>query len=413
MQRTYHRLTAARVEKLKPVPGKHPDGDGLYLKVTPALVASWAFRFMINGTAREMGLGPVRHITLSRARQLAAQARDLKREGTDPLTARQAKKLGASVARAKTMSFQQCARAYIHAHRKNMQWSHSLENHAFPVIGSLPVETIDTPLVLQVIEPLWTTATETASRVRGRIENILDWAKTREYRSGENPARWKGHLDNLLPKRSQVAPVQHQPALPYRAIAAFMTDLRAVDASDARALEFAILCASRTGEVLAAKWEEFGDYLADRVWTIPGKRMKMRKEHRVALSAAALAILEQQKAIRVNDYVFPGQGDKAAGRSTLDNVLKRRLPPYYDAEGRKVTVHGFRSTFSDWVADQTSFDRDVREMALAHAVSDKVEAAYRRGDMFAKRLNLAEAWGRYCAGAEVVSFPVEEVRQSA
>jgi integrase len=247
----------------------------------------------------------------------------------------------------------------------------------------LPVESIDTHLVMQVLEPIWNTKHETARRIRGRIENVLDWAKTREYRDGENPARWRGHLQNLLQKRSKIAPVVHHAALPYREVSAFMAALRALDNSGARALELLILTASRSGEVLKAKWSEFD--LTGRLWTIPAERMKASKEHRVPLSAAVLAVLEKQAAIRVNDHVFAAaRGTGHADKNTLAKVLKRR--------GRSgTTVHGFRSTFSDWCAECTVVPSEVREMALAHTVGNAVENAYRRGDMFAKRRALAEA----------------------
>jgi integrase len=415
--RSYKRLSRAEVNRLVAArqPGMYADGDGLYLSIAKAGTASWTFRYMLARAAHEMGLGPVRDVGLKKARDAAYQARALKRQGTDPLAAKQQQKQGAAVAKAKTMTFAQCAKAYITAHQtgwKNAQhrrqWTASLEAYVYPVFGALPVADIDTGLIMQVLRPIWNDKTETASRLRGRIENILDSAKADGLRDGDNPARWRGHLEHKLPKRSMVAPVQHQPALPYREIAAFMTDLRSQDGADLRALELAILCASRSGEVLEAKWSEFGD-LADRVWTIPAERMKMKKEHRVPLSDAALAVLQKQKVIRVNDYVFAGQGEKPAGRSTLDNTLKRRLGRiYYDEQGRKVTVHGFRSTFRDWAGEETGSDPQVVEMALAHTIANKAEAAYRRGDLFKKRRDLMDAWAAYCAGgAEVVSFPAE------
>lgn len=321
---------------------------------------------------------------------------------------RGAKRQGAATAKAKAMTFQQCARAYITAHQAAWsaqhaaQWASSVEAYCYPVFGSLPVADIDTVLVMKVVEPLWTTATETASRMRGRIENILDCAKTRELRSGENPARRRGHLDNLLPKKAKVAPVQHHPALPYGQVAGFMADLRREGDVSARALELAILTASRSGEVLKAKWSEFD--LDERLWTIPGERMKAGKEHRVPLSDAAMAIIEQQRAIRSGDYVFAAQrGGGLLGKNALSRVLKRLGRP-------DLTVHGFRSTFSDWCAESTSTPSEVREMALVHTIGNLAEAAYRRGDLFAKRRALSEAWAAYCDGAEVVSLA--EVRSA-
>jgi integrase len=407
MQRTYQRLSLARVRQIVAAgkPGLYPDGDGLYLSISKAGTASWCYRYMIAGRSREMGLGPVRYVGLAEARRLAYEARALKRDGIDPIEARRAKRQGAAVAQAKTMSFAQCARAYITAHQgawsrqHAAQWVSSVENYCFPVFGNLPVDTIDTGLVMQVVGPLWNTATETASRVRGRIESVLDWAKVSGFRSGENPARWRGHLGELLPKKTKVAPVQHHAALDYREIAAFMSDLRAQDEPGMRALELAILCASRTDEVLAAPWCEFK--LEERVWTIPAERMKGKKEHRVPLSDAAVAVLEKQQAIRSSDYVFAGRDNRPPAKGTLDRALKRL--------GRgAVTVHGFRSSFRDWAAEQTHFPREIVEMALAHKVAKGSEAAYWRGDVIAKRRALAEAWAAYCAGgAEVIDFPAE------
>lgn len=262
------------------------------------------------------------------------------------------------------------------------QWQQTLEDYVYPIFGSLPVLAIDTVLVMKAIEPIWTTKPETASRVRGRIESVLDWATARGYRSGENSARWKGHLENLLPKRSKVARVEHHAALPYAELPGFMAELRQQNGIAARALEFAILTAARTGEVIGATWAEI-DFEA-RLWTVPAGRMKAGRDHRVPLSEAAMAILRLLHGARTGDRVFP-----ISNMAML--MLLRRM-------GRgDLTAHGFRSTFSDWCAEQTNTPSEVREMALAHTVGDKVEAAYRRGDMFDKRRHLAEAWARYCA----------------
>lgn len=409
MTRIYRRLTVATVKALaaKRTLGKHADGDGLYLVVTPTGTVSWSFRYMLNGRPREMGLGPLRDIGLSHARQLALQARGLKRQGADPIEARKAQRQGAAVVAAKAMSFRACARAYIQAHQSSWknalhtrQWPASLERFVYPVFGDLPVGAIDVGLVLKAIEPIWTTTPETASRVRGRIEAVLDWAAARGYRSGDNPARWRGHLENLLPRRNKRRDVVHLAALPYSEIAPFMAELLQQADISARALEFAILAASRSGEVLGARWAEIN--VAERLWTIPGSRMKSGREHRVPLSDAALAIVEQMAAIRTNEFVFPGSKRPAIGGDAMRRMLKQL--------GRTdLTVHGFRSSFSDWCAEQTNFPAEVREMALAHAVGDKVEAAYRRGDLFEKRRRLAEAWAQYCS-APIVTGEIVPIR---
>lgn len=292
MQRTYRRLTAARVAKLAAArtPGKFPDGDGLSLVIAKSGAASWVYRYMLAGRNREMGLGPARDVSLKEAREAALEARGLKRSGVDPLAARQARRQGEAVARARSMTFAQCAKAYITAHQKGWGTQHvrqstaAFETYVFPLIGDLPVEVIDTALVLKVLQPLWQTVTTTAAKVRGQIESVLDWATVSELRRGANPARWKGHLEHKLAKRSLVAPVKHHPALPYQEIAGFIARLRVHDDQDLRALELAILCAARSGEVLGARWPEFNQ--PERLWVIPPERMKAGKEHRVPLRLA-------------------------------------------------------------------------------------------------------------------------------
>jgi integrase len=291
------------------------------------------------------------------------------------------------------MSFDQCRDAYLAAHRAGWrnakhaaQWTNTLDAYVTPVFGRLSVGAIDTALVTKALEPIWSAKTETASRVRGRIEAILDWAKARGYRGGENPARWRGHLDSLLPARSKVRRVEHHAALPFTEIGAFMAQLREQSTIAARALEFTILTAARTGEVLGARWDEID--IDTAVWTVPQDRMKGGREHRVPLSAAALAVIEQMHSRRENDYVFPGDRRDRLSDKGMDMLLRRM--------GRAVTVHGFRSSFRDWAAECTHFAREVAEAALAHAVGDKVEAAYRRGDLFAKRQRLMSEWAGYC-----------------
>ncbi len=377
-------------------PGYTGDGGGLYLQISKYGTPSWAFRYRVSGRLREAGLGSLDTWSLAEARERARRFRQLRGEGLDPIEERRAERQKAKLDAAKAMTFRQCADAYIAAHsagwrnpKHAAQWPSTLQTYVYPVMGDLPVQAVDTGLVMKAIEPIWNAKPETASRVRGRIESVLDWAKARGYREHENPARWKGHLDNLLPARSKVRRVEHHAALPDPEIAAFIRELRAQDGIAARALEFAILTAARTGEVIGATWAEID--LEGRLWTIPGGRMKSGREHRVPLSEAALAVLRGMAAIREGAHIFPGgrAGRPISNMSML--MLLRRM-------GRgELTVHGFRSAFSDWCAEQTNTPSEVREMALAHVVGDKVEAAYRRGDLFDKRRQLAEAWARYCA----------------
>jgi len=368
--------------------GLYGDGGGLFLQVSESGAKSWVFRFKERGRLRVMGLGSLYTISLADARERARECRKLRLEGVDPIEERRGRRLAERLEEAKAITFAECASAYIGAHRtgwKNgkhaAQWPSTLATYVYPVFGDHPVHAIDTTLVMKVIEPIWTEKPETASRIRGRIEAVLDWATARGYRAGENPARWKGHLQNLLPKRSKVRQVKHHAALPYAELPGFMGELRRQKGLAARALEFAILNAARTGEVIGASWGEI-DFAA-RLWTIPGKRMKAGREHRVPLSDPAMGILRSVHQARTSDRVF-----SVSNMAML--MLLRRMGH------RDLTAHGFRSTFSDWCAEQTNTPSEVREMALAHVVGDKVEAAYRRGDLFQKRRQLAEAWASYC-----------------
>jgi integrase len=293
------------------------------------------------------------------------------------------------------MTFDACAAAYIAAHNTSWrnakhrdQWRNTLTSYAGPAFGSLPVQSIDVGLVMKALEPIWQAKPETASRLRGRIEAVLDWATVRGHRKGENPARWRGHLDKLLPARSKVHKVKHHPALPYNEMADFVAELRKQEGVAARALEFLILTAARTGEVIGARWDEVD--VEEKIWVVPAARMKAGREHRVPLSSAAVAILEEMKKIRESDFVFPGgKKGKPLSNMAMLAVLKRI--------GRSdLTAHGFRSSFRDWAAERTNFPREVAEMALAHTVGDKVEAAYRRGDLLQKRRQIMEAWARFC-----------------
>jgi len=400
MPRVIGKLTALKINKAKQ-PGMYGDGGGLYLRVTDEGAKNWVFRFMLNGRARWMGMGPLHTINLAEARKRAGEHRLRRHDGVDPIDARRAERRQAQLDAAKAVTFKECAEAYIKAHRAGWrnskhaaQWAATLATYAGPVIGALPVQAIDTALVMKVIEPLWTTKPETASRLRGRIEAVLDWAKVHGYRAGENPARWRGHLDHLLPARSKVREVKHHAALPYADVPGFLIALREQEGIAARALEFAILTAARTGETIGAKWGEINS--SDRVWVIPAARMKARKEHRVPLSERAFAILKGMQPHRhaADGLVFPGgkPGQSLSNMAFL--MLLRRM-------GRgNLTAHGFRSSFRDWAAERTNFPAEVAEIALAHTVSDKTVAAYNRSDLFDRRRRLMADWATFCTAPE-------------
>lgn len=391
------KLNEFRIKSSLKKPGSYCDGGGLWLLVQSLTSRSWFYRYMRELKSHDMGLGPYPEITLAEARRRAAEARQLRAHGKDPLAEREATRVAARVNAAKSMTFRQCSAAYIASHeatwkneKHRYQWRATLDT-ANEILGDLPVHEIDVGLVLRVLEPIWTTKNETASRLRGRIEAILDWATVRGYRTGANPAQWKGRLAHALPARARVRRVEHHAALPFDEIGAFMAALRKQDGTAARALEFTILTAARTNETIGATWAEID--LDAKIWIVPGPRMKAKKEHRVALSDAAIALLTAIKPddATADQFVFPGRraGKPLSNMSML--VLLRRM-------GRDdLTVHGFRSTFSDWAAERTAFPREVVEMALAHAIGNAVEAAYRRGDLFAKRRHLAAAWAKSCA----------------
>jgi integrase len=376
----------------------YADGGGLYLQVTER-GASWIYRYMLNKRAREMGLGPLALFGLSEARAKALDARRLRHEGIDPIEARKAQRIRARLDAAKAVTFKECSEAYIKTHRAGWrnrkhakQWEATLATYAEPLMR-LPVQAVDTALVLKVLEPIWTTKPETAVRVRGRMEAILDWAKVRGYRTNENPARWRSHLDKLLPARGKVRRVEHHAALPYAELPGFLVALREREGIAARALEFTVLTAARTGETIGARWNEFD--LLDKTWTVPAARIKAGREHRVPLSVRALSILEEMRAHRSADdsFVFPGgKPGKPLWNATFLMLLRHM--------GRSdLTTHGFRSSFRDWAAERTNFPSEVAELALAHAVRNPVEAAYRRGDMFEKRRRLMQQWATFCATA--------------
>jgi integrase len=392
MARAIRRLSAVAIKNAKP--GLHPDGGNLYLQVSESGAKSWLFRYGINGRERWMGIGPLITVSLAEAREEATQCRALRLKGVDPIEARKANRGQQLLDAAKAVTFRKCAEGFQAAHgaawrskRHGAQWDQTMADYVFPTLGGLPVSSVDTSLVMKALEPIWATMPETASRIRGRIERVLDWAKARGLRTGENPARWRGHLDHLLSARNKIARVVHLPALAYAEVPAFLTELRARDGVAARALEFTILTACRTSEVLKARWSE----IEGSVWTIPGERMKAGREHRVPLSNRAREILERLP--RDGDFVFVGvQHGRALNVAAMLRALKRM--------GREdLTVHGFRSSFRDWAAETTSYPNHVVEMALAHTVGDKVEAAYRRGDLFEKRRRLMDAWSRFCTEA--------------
>lgn len=394
MARRLGRLRAKQIEILGP--GRYHDGGGLYLVVGAGNARSWIFRFRKHGKLHDYGLGPVRVIGLAKAREKAAECRVALYSDTNPVEARKTMRLERVLAEAKRLVFRQAATRFIDAHaagwrnrKSEAQWRQSLEMYVFPVLGDMPVQAIDTPAVMRVLEPIWNEKTETASRIRSRIEAVLDWAAAQGYRSGDNPARWKGLFDKLLPSRAKVRPVAHHAAMPYAKIGEFTAQLRQTEGVATRALEFLILAAARSGEVLGAQWGEVN--LTERTWTIPASRMKAGREHRVPLTDRMLAILDEMATIQTNRFVFPGTR-RNAGLGPM--ALRRVLGLCGHTE---FAVHGFRSTFRDWAGETTSFAREVVEMALAHGIANKTEAAYQRGDLFTKRRQLMAAWDAYCA----------------
>lgn len=391
MARSHKKLSSKQVATLKRA-GYWSDGGGLYLQVSPSRAKSWVFRYTRNHRTREMGLGPLRDVSLADARRKAADARRLLADGIDPIDAKKARRQREALARAKAVTFDQCATAYIDAHRagwRNVkhatQWANTLATYVGPVFGALPVAAIDTVLVMKALQPIWADKPETASRLRARIEAVLDWARVSGFRAGDNPARWRGHLNKLLPPIQKRLRVKHHPALPYGEIGDFLADLRAQEGTAARALEFTILTACRTSEVTGATLDEID--FKKGTWTIPKARMKAGREHRVPLSPRALEIAKAQPA---GPYLFAGQGDGQPLSNNAMLMLLRRM------NRKGITVHGFRSTFRDWSSECTGYAREVCEMALAHTIGDKAEAAYRRGDLFEKRRRLMAEWAKFC-----------------
>jgi integrase len=395
-----HLLTERMVKQAKP--GVLIDGAGLRLKVsvnarTGTLRRSWVLRTTVkNGRVRELGLGSAEDVSLKEARERAQAARKLAHDGVDPLAARSEERRKRAAEAARAMTFKQCAEACIAAlspgwrnEKHAAQWKTTLQTYAYPVMGNASVQAIDVAMVMKVLEPIWPTKTETASRVRQRIEVVLDWAGVRGYRQGDNPARWRGHLDRLLPARTKVQRVQHHAAMPYADVPAFVVRLREEKSEPARALLFLLLTAARSSEVIKATWREVD--LKAGVWLIPGERMKAGRDHRVPLDRRTIEILRQKEMGKKEDLIFSGaRAGKSLSATALSDLLER-------TGGGVATVHGFRSTFRDWAAEKTNFAREVAEGALAHVIADKVEAAYRRTDLFEKRRLLMEAWSDFCA----------------
>lgn len=379
--------------------GMHAVGGtpGLYLCVRDG-GASWILRYSHNGRRRDLGLGSYRDLTLLDARERAREQRKLVLNGLDPITAKRSQRDVRNAELARRMTLLQCVDGYIDAHGDSWrnkkfrdQWRNPFINHA-KLICDLDVAVIDMPLVLAVLQPIWKTITPTARLLRERIENVMSWATVRGYRQGENPARWRGHLDQVLARPSKIAAVQHHAALPYREMGGFMEKLRTCEGIGARALEFAILTAARSGEVRGATWKEFD--LTERLWKIPGSRMKANKEHIVPLSDAAIKVIKKMKAQTLDDgsdgLVFPGRDEgRPLSDMSLTAVLKRM-------ERGDLTAHGFRSTFSDWRAEVSAYPSEMGEMALAHTIGNKVEAAYRRGNLLEKRFKMMADWAKWC-----------------
>ncbi len=404
------RLTALGVKVLVK-PGRYTDGGGLHLHVRDPDRRAWVFRYTRDGSRKDMGLGPYPDVSLADARQAADRARVQLRGGDDPAELR---RQAARPAQARMPAFREAAEQHIAAQQAGWrnpkhaaQWASTMATHVYPVIGALAVREVDVAAVLRILQPIWSKTPETASRVRGRLEAVLDAAKVRGWCTGENPARWKGNLAGLLPSRGRVARVEHQPSLPWQQVDAFLAELRTMEGVAARALELSILTAARTGEVRGATWLELN--LEAAVWTVPAARMKAGRLHRVPLSAPAVALLRRQAELRSDPkpdaLVFPGG---RVGRPLSDMALSeliRRMnargeaPRWVDVTGRPVVPHGFRSTFRVWAGEQTRYPREVVEAALAHTLGDKVEAAYARTDLLERRRPLMKAWAAWCEQA--------------
>lgn len=390
MAREIDRLTARGVQTKK-TPGYYADGAGLYLQVSKSGTKSWVFIYMLKGKSREMGLGSVSRVTLAKARELRDLNRDLLAAGKDPIKERDAGREREAIDMASAKLFKEHAEAFIEANKpgwKNAkhaaQWENTLETYAYPVIGAVRARDVETKHMLKILLPIIHLKRETANRVRGRVEQVLNWAMKAEEREAPNPARWRGHLELLLPKDKKRKRVKHHPALPIDLMGAFMADLRKENGSAARALEFLILTAARTTEVIEGQPKEIS--APGALWTVPAGRMKGEVEHRVPLSSVALRIVKDAE----GPYLFPG-GKPGQPLSNMAMLALLERMGYGD-----YTVHGFRSTFRDWAAERTNFVREVAEAALSHVVDDETEAAYRRSDLFDKRRKMMDAWAKFC-----------------
>jgi integrase len=404
-----NKLTVAQIDK-NLAPGRYGDGGGLWLQVSRWKTKSWIYQFTspATGKVRQLGLGPYseRDVSLKMARDHAAKARALIREGIDPIDRRRNEKAKRKLAQASLTTFSQAAERYVTSHaptwrnaKHRAQWGATLQRYAFPIFGNVPVGEVDTNLVMKSLEAIWRDKPETAKRLRGRIERILDWAAVRGLRTTENPARWRGHLDHLLAAPSRLRAVTHHPALPYQELPSFFAALNTREGAAARALEITILSGLRTNEVISATWDEID--LDKSTWIIPAQRMKAAREHRIPLTGITVEKLNGLLREPGNPYVFVG----GRPRKPLSNMAMLKLAHQLRPG---ITVHGFRSSFRDWAAETTAFPNHVVEMALAHTVGNKVEAAYRRGDLFEKRKHLMADWAGFCCSMlprnNVVSF---------
>jgi len=412
-RKTVKEVSAIEVSRLERV-GMNFVGviPGLALLISPTGAKSWILRIRIAGKTRDMGLGGYPAVTLAGVRERARAIREKADMGIDPIEERRTARATMAASRAKAMTFDQCQEKYLEAHndgwkspKHRAQWKNTLDTYAGPFIGAIDVAMVDTGMVLKCLEPIWKEKTETATRLRGRIESVLDWATTRGYRQGENPARWKGHLDQQLVKPGKIKKVEHLAALPYSETGAFMAELAKMEGMGARALQFAILTAARSGEVRGATWDEFD--LNARTWTVPAERMKAKKEHRVPLSDQAVQLLKALPTMAEESLVFfSSKKGKQLSDMTLTATLRRM-------NRNDITAHGFRSTFRDWASETTAYPGDVVEMALAHTIGNKVEAAYRRGDLFEKRARLMADWARYCGTIQTPADNVLAIRGAA
>ncbi len=393
MAKQINKLTDRSVKAQKKQ-GRYADGNGLYLQVSKSGSKSWLFRYMLDGRARQMGLGSVGTKTLSEAREDSLTYKRLLKEGIDPIQDRNNRIAKTKAANKDILTFKESTEEYLKAHsaawksvRHGEIWHSSVKRYAYPELGTMPISSIERSHIMRVLKPIWVKKTETAKKLRGRLEAILDWATVQDYRKGENPARWRGHLDKLLPKPSEVHTVQHFAALPYSEINNFMNKLREREALSALALRLISLTATRSGAVRGAKWSEFD--LKNAIWTIPAERMKARKEHVIPLCNEALSIVLSLPHLAGSEYLFTGT---RSGKPISDVVFKKLMERM---KTTGITTHGFRSTFRDWAAEQTSFPREVIESALAHQLKDKTEAAYFRSNLLDKRRELMDKWGDY------------------